>query len=44
MISPVDALVTDFGKIVDGKAYQIKGMEYQIDELFGINHLGAVEL
>ncbi len=41
MISPVDALVTDFGKIVDGKAYQIKGMEYQIDELFGINHLGA---
>jgi phosphatidylserine decarboxylase len=38
LISPVDALVTDYGKIVDGKAYQIKGMEYSISELFGENH------
>jgi phosphatidylserine decarboxylase len=38
MISPVDALVTDFGEIVDGKAYQIKGMEYDISKLFGENH------
>ncbi len=38
MISPADSLVTDFGEIVDGKAYQIKGMEYSISELFGSNH------
>jgi phosphatidylserine decarboxylase len=41
MISPVDALVTDFGEIIDGKAYQIKGMEYLIDELFGTYHQEA---
>ena len=38
MISPVDALVTDYGEIKEGKAYQIKGMEYNIDELFGSYH------
>jgi phosphatidylserine decarboxylase len=41
IISPVDALVTDFGEIVNGKAYQIKGMEYNIDELFGEYHKEA---
>ena len=41
MISPVDALVTDYGEIVDGKAYQIKGMEYNLSELFGENHKEA---
>jgi len=41
MISPVDALVTDFGKIKEGKAYQIKGMEYDINELFGEHHQEA---
>jgi len=41
IISPVDALVTDFGEIVDGKAYQIKGMEYSIEELFGNCHYDA---
>jgi len=41
MISPVDALVTDFGKITEGKAYQIKGMEYNISELFGNYHQEA---
>jgi len=41
MISPVDALVTDYGDIVEGKAYQIKGMEYNIDELFGNYHQEA---
>ena len=35
LISPVDALVTDYGRIVEGKAYQIKGMEYSIERLFG---------
>ncbi len=43
MISPVDALVTDFGSIVDGKAYQIKGMEYNLTELFGEHHQDAVK-
>lgn len=38
LISPVDALVTDYGEITDDKAYQIKGMEYSITELFGENH------
>jgi phosphatidylserine decarboxylase len=41
MISPVDALVTDYGEIVDGKAYQIKGMEYNLAELFGEHHQEA---
>lgn len=41
MISPVDALVTDFGEICEGKAYQIKGMEYDISELFGEEHKEA---
>ncbi len=41
MISPVDALVTDFGEICHGRAYQIKGMEYSIDELFGEYHKEA---
>jgi len=41
MISPVDALVTDCGEIVDGKAYQIKGMEYDLAELFGEHHQEA---
>jgi len=43
MISPVDALVTDFGSIVDGKAYQIKGMEYDLTELFGEHHQDAAK-
>ena len=41
MISPVDALVTDFGEICEHKAYQIKGMEYDINELFGEHHQEA---
>ena len=43
MISPVDALVTDFGSIIEGKAYQIKGMEYNLAELFGKYHQTAVK-
>jgi len=35
LISGVDALITDAGKIEKGKAYQIKGMSYDIDRLFG---------
>ncbi|CAA6826505.1 MAG: Phosphatidylserine decarboxylase (EC [uncultured Sulfurovum sp.] len=38
LISGVDALITDAGKIVDGKAYQIKGMSYDIETLFGTHH------
>jgi len=41
LISPVDGLVTDFGKIVEGKAYQIKGMAYSIDRLLGEYHKEA---
>jgi len=44
MISPVDALVTDYGAIVEGKAYQIKGMEYAIEELFGEYHKEAAKI
>ena len=43
MISPVDALVTDFGPIVEDKAYQIKGMEYSIAKLFGTYHQEAAK-
>jgi phosphatidylserine decarboxylase len=43
VISPADSLITDFGKITEGTAYQIKGMEYQIDELFGSYHQEAAK-
>ena len=41
LISGVDALITDAGKIVEGRAYQIKGMGYDIDTLFGPYHSGV---
>jgi phosphatidylserine decarboxylase len=43
MISPVDALVTDYGEIKEGKAYQIKGMEYNLADMFGEHHQEAVK-
>jgi len=43
LLSGVDALITDAGTITDGKAYQIKGMSYSIEELFGEHHKEAVE-
>ena len=43
LISGVDALITDAGTIVDGRAYQIKGMSYNIEALFGEYHKEAVE-
>ena len=33
-ISPVDGLITECGKIDQNRAFQIKGMSYNIDELF----------
>lgn len=42
LISGVDALITDFGTILDGKAYQIKGMSYDIERLFGEYHSHCV--
>ena len=42
LISGVDALITDAGKIIDAKAYQIKGMQYDIAKLFGTYHQEAV--
>jgi phosphatidylserine decarboxylase len=41
LISGVDALITDTGTIKNGKAYQIKGMSYEIDRLFGEFHAGV---
>lgn len=38
IISPVDALITDFGKINNNQAYQIKGMSYSTKELLGENY------
>jgi phosphatidylserine decarboxylase len=35
VVSPVDALITDAGKVEEGRAYQIKGMSYETDALFG---------
>lgn len=43
LISGVDALITDAGTIVDGKAYQIKGMSYDINQLFGEHHNDLAE-
>jgi phosphatidylserine decarboxylase len=43
LLCAVDALITDAGTITDGKAYQIKGMSYSIEELFGSYHKDAVE-
>lgn len=43
LISGVDALITDAGTIVYGKAYQIKGMSYSIEALFGEHHKDAVQ-
>ena len=40
LISGVDALISDAGKITEGKAYQIKGMSYDIDTLFGSYYSG----
>jgi len=33
IISPCDSLVSDQGKVVNGKAYQIKGFDYSIKDL-----------
>jgi len=38
LVSGVDALITDAGTITEGKAYQIKGMSYDIERLFGEYH------
>ncbi len=43
LISPVDARITDYGTIKEGKAYQIKGMAYDIASLFGEYHRAAAE-
>jgi len=43
LISSVDALVTDWGEIKEGRAYQIKGMSYQIEGLFTEYHQAEAE-
>jgi phosphatidylserine decarboxylase len=42
LLCGVDALITDAGTITEGKAYQIKGMSYSIEKLFGEYHQDAV--
>ena len=44
IVSPVDGLVTECGDITDGTSYQIKGMEYKIDELLGHNYSEDIAL
>jgi len=43
LLCGVDALITDAGTITEGKAYQIKGMSYSIEKLFGEYHKDVVE-
>jgi len=43
VISPADSLITDFGHISDGKAYQIKGMSYSIEKLLGEHYQDHIE-
>ncbi len=43
LISGVDALITDAGTITEGRAYQIKGMSYDIERLFGVFHAGLAK-
>jgi len=43
IIAPADSLVTHFGTIKEGNAYQIKGMQYQIDPLLGDDYTGKAE-
>ena len=44
VISPCDGRVVALGKIEDGLAYQIKGMEYNIYELIGVENRHAFDL
>ncbi|MCD6653487.1 MAG: phosphatidylserine decarboxylase [Sulfurovum sp.] len=44
LISPADSLITDYGKITEGKAYQIKGMSYDVDALLGDDYQGKAAL
>jgi len=43
LISGVEALISDAGKIEEGKAYQIKGVCYDIEKLFGEYHRDLVK-
>ena len=44
VISPCDSKIVDFGKITDNKAYQIKGMSYNIAKLLGVQNLDSIQL
>ena len=44
VISPCDAKIIAFGKIEDGQAYQIKGMEYNTSELIGNENIESVDI
>jgi len=42
IIAGVDARITEFGVIKEATSYQIKGMSYKIDELFGEYHQNVI--
>ena len=44
VISPCDAQIVAFGKIENGLAYQIKGMEYNTSDLIGNENSDSLEL
>lgn len=44
VLSPCDARVTDSGTILDGQAYQIKGMEYDTAALLGARYASDIPL
>ena len=44
VISPCDAKIIAFGKIEEGLAYQIKGMEYNTSELIGDKNSESVDI
>ncbi len=43
VISGVDGRITDYGTVKEGRAYQIKGMSYDIETLFGAHHQAAAK-
>lgn len=43
LLCGTDSLVTDYGTITEDRAYQIKGMSYSIEKLFGEYHSDAAK-
>lgn len=43
LLCGTDSLVTDYGTITEGRSYQVKGMGYSIESLFGEYHKEAAK-